>query len=240
MQNKIYLKIHLILLSALCLTLTTIVFAGGYYSSGPIGSSRASSGYYSSSNMGGYYSSSATPNGQNFYVALNMPPYMGYVDTHPTYFVAANQRHYHHHYGKRYPLWVDAFTGSMLPHHAVIGGEQPGSNHTLFICRADYLGGVHPGKLHNGKCTFTYHGNEIRTNQYQVLVSRHPLHWLSASFGMIPSNSIVGGHEEGNPFYVCQADYLGGKVPGKMIGNQCHIGYEGREITTPYYQLLVA
>lgn len=181
------------------------------------------------------------PYGPHYAVAMDFPPYMGYVHHHDVYFVDAHVVHHHKYFaGSKSFIWVDASPESTIPHHAIIGGKEPNSQQALYICRAEYLDGVHPGRLDNGKCTFTYHGNEIRANRYQLLVSKNPMRWLSASFGEIPRHSIAAGRDHGKPLYICQATYQGGKLPGKVIGEDCHIGYQGRVIALPHYKVLTA
>lgn len=231
MQNKLITVLSCVFLC----TFFMVAHAGTYYSSGSLNHSAS---VHSSSTPGsGYYSSITRPQGQHYSVGMNIPTYMGYMANQSDNYYLYARAHQH-----AYPqhLWVNAFTGSPLPNHTIIGGEQPGTKRILYICRANYLGGVHPGKLHSGKCTFTYHGNEIRTNRYQLLVSNHPMHWSPASFGRIPPNSILAGNDSGNPLYICQANYQDGRLPGKVIGEDCHIGYEGRVIAVPHYQVLVS
>jgi hypothetical protein len=75
----------------------------------------------------------------------------------------------HHH--RSALTWVDMVEGDALPDNAVVGGSQPQPYATLFICRALYDGGYHPGKLYDGACNIGWGGSEIRVNRYQVLVS---------------------------------------------------------------------
>lgn len=193
------------------------------------------------------------PSGPSVSFGMSFPAHVGYVSYNEgPYFVPMQSyrfyhvHHYYHYpviYPNRYPkqqLWVNTATGTKLPHHTIVGGEQPGDKSPLYICRAEYLGGTHPGKLEQGKCNFTYHGNEIRTDRYQVLVSESPLRWKAASFGNVPPHSIVGGRDHGNPLYICQANYQNGRIPGKLIGETCHIGYQGQVIAMSKYHVLVA
>jgi len=41
---------------------------------------------------------------------------------------------------------------------------------TLYVCRARYKGGIHPGKLVGQNCNFGYGGREILRPNYQVLM----------------------------------------------------------------------
>ncbi len=132
--------------------------------------------------------------------------------------------------------WVDVAANQPIPPRAVVGGYERGA--PLFICHAEYLNGMHPGKIVGGNCNISYNGSEMPMTRYQVLVSQTPPHWLNSN-GNIPPIAIRGGHENGQPLIICQADYAGGVHPGKLIGNNCDIGYGGREISLPNYRLLV-
>lgn len=134
--------------------------------------------------------------------------------------------------------WIQAFSGRHYPVNTVVGGGENGR--PLFVCHARYNGSLHPGKVVNGRCNITYAGKEIAFNRYQILVSNLHLGWLPASFGSIPPNAISGGFENGHPLMICQAQYAGSMHPGKLVGQACNIGYDGREITLPYYNVLVA
>lgn len=63
--------------------------------------------------------------------------------------------------------WTAASQGKVPP-RAVQGGHENG--HALYICRAGYKGGVHPGKVVGGNCNFGWGGAEVRSPNYEVLV----------------------------------------------------------------------
>lgn len=135
--------------------------------------------------------------------------------------------------------WVSLNTGQPLPRHAVVSGSQPVPPATLFVCRAFYRGGVHPGKLYEGRCNIGWGGSEVSLTQYEVLSSRTSLNWVPASYGNIPAGAIQGGYQQDGPLYICQARYHGGIHSGKVIGQNCNFGWGGREISKPYYNVLV-
>lgn len=175
------------------------------------------------------------------------------VDTHhrhaekPTYSVSVNVPTYDNSdnfptvsNSHRHELrWVNMATGDRLPMNAVVGGSQPVPRATLYICRANYRGGVHPGKLYHGRCNIGWGGEEISLTQYQVLTSRVSLGWVADSFGGIPTNAIAGGYQHDGPLYICQARFHGGLHPGKVVGENCNIGWGGREEIIPHYNVLV-
>ena len=45
-------------------------------------------------------------------------------------------------------------------------------NRILYVCRASYNGGVHPGKIVGSNCNFGWGGNEITIPNYEVLMFR--------------------------------------------------------------------
>jgi len=132
--------------------------------------------------------------------------------------------------------WVPAANGHVPP-HAVLGGEE--TNRNLYLCRANYQGGVHPGKLVANNCNIGWGGDEIRLPNYEVLTKVQTT-WVPASNGYIPSGAILGGQEPGRQLYICRANYQGGRHPGKVVANYCNIGWGGSEIRLPNYEVFVA
>jgi hypothetical protein len=139
------------------------------------------------------------------------------------FFLASNS-------GEARAEWVDATTGN------IPGGEDGKS---LYVCRAFYQGGIHPGKIQNefGGCNIGYGGKEVRVPSYAVLTAR----WVGAANGNIPPGAFAGGEEGGQSLFVCRATYQGGIHPGKIRDGfgGCNIGYGGREVTVASYQALV-
>jgi hypothetical protein len=135
--------------------------------------------------------------------------------------------------------WIDMSNGEPLPAGAVIGGNQPSPPFNLYICRAEYENGMHPGKVVAGNCNISWGGEEIILPYYQVLVSRQPLGWISANYGQVPMNAVAGGYQTDGTLYICRAHYHGGDHPGKVVGQSCNFGWGGREMSTRHYQVLV-
>lgn len=225
--------ISLTLSSLYALSFTNGAQAEDFYSTQMPNGGYSSS--YSGSTSPGYESSSKHHQGKrsNINISVNLPSIGANVIEAETIF-APN----HHRRGKDIG-WVNMMRGMPLPYDAVIGGSQPYPPATLYVCRAQYNGGLHPGKLFAGNCNIGWGGDEIVATQYQVLVSYSRLHWVSASHGYIPVNAIRGGYEQGNPLFICQAEYRRGMHTGKVVGQMCHIGWGGKEIAIPYYNVLV-
>jgi hypothetical protein len=67
--------------------------------------------------------------------------------------------------------------------------------------------------------------------------------WASASRGVIPAAAIALGRDaDGRPQFACRATYAKGVHLGKIAAGfgGCSIGYSGREVTVPSYEVLVA
>jgi hypothetical protein len=65
--------------------------------------------------------------------------------------------------------WAGAKNG-YIPQNAVEGGKENGQ--ILYIARANYMGGIHPGKIRKGwdHCCISFDGKEVQLNNYEVLV----------------------------------------------------------------------
>ena len=137
------------------------------------------------------------------------------------------------------PRWIDVNAGERTPAYAVIGGIQPQPYAVLYVCRAHYEIGIHPGNLYQGQCHITWNAQEINLPHYQVLISRTPLHWAPASHGGIPLHAIQGGSLHDVTFYICQAEVNGGTHIGKLVGENCSVGWDGKEVLVPEYGVLV-
>jgi len=226
-------KIMYAAISGLCIAsfaLTTQ--AEDYYST------QTPAGGYASTNSG--YYSSGTPEHQKdqkehrkehnkFSISVNIP------NQNDSFFIGTNNPPHHF----RGPEWISMRIGAPIPSNAVVSGGQSRPPATLFVCRAPFRGGLHPGKLYHGKCNIGWGGNEISLSHYEVLISRAPLRWLPANHGRIPPGAIEGGYQQNGPLFICQADYNGGRHSGKIVGQNCNFGWDGNEISIPYYNVLV-
>jgi hypothetical protein len=68
----------------------------------------------------------------------------------------------------RIPLaWVSV--NGDIPNNAVPGGFE--GSRTLYICQANYRGGVHSGKVVAGSCNFGWGGQEVVKPYYRVLTA---------------------------------------------------------------------
>jgi hypothetical protein len=66
------------------------------------------------------------------------------------------------------------------------------------------------------------------------------VHWVGASNGAIPAGAVAGGSEPGRTLYICRARYNNGLHPGKVVAQNCNIGWGGKEILVRSYEVMVA
>lgn len=151
----------------------------------------------------------------------------------------AEQEFVVHHHKPKGPYWIPRRYGDRIFPGMVKGGSQPYPFSNLYLCRAAYKGGLHPGKLFQGHCNIGWGGKEIVLDRYEVLVSHWPLHWIATSHDDIPWGAIRTGFQHDGPLYTCHAWYEGGIHPGKVVNGNCNIGWGGKEIPIPIYEILV-
>ena len=125
--------------------------------------------------------------------------------------------------------WVPRGT---LPADAVIGEAEDGRN--LYVCRARYEGGLHPGKVVSGRCNIGWGGREIALPAYEVLAGGRGA-WGPPQADM--AGAFVGGAESDRPLYICRARFGRGTHPGKAFGGNCLIGWGGRENALTAYEV---
>ncbi len=133
--------------------------------------------------------------------------------------------------------WVAASNGEIPAGSLVGGNEADGAN--LYICRANYEGGLHVGKVRPafGGCNIGWGGKEVAVAQYETYVV-----WASAANGDVPAGAVVGGYEsDGTDLYVCRGAYQGGLHMGKVrkAFQACNLGWGGKEVKVNPYEVLV-
>ena len=133
--------------------------------------------------------------------------------------------------------WVSASNGDIPSGSLSSGYESNGEK--LYVCRASYKGGVHPGKVRKqfGACNIGWGGMEVAVEQYETYVI-----WQQATHGEVPSSAVVGGHEsDGTKLYICRGNYQGGVHSGKVRSafNACNISWGGEEVKVNPYEVFV-
>lgn len=136
--------------------------------------------------------------------------------------------------------WVKA-SGGDVPPNAVVGGHE-GDGTPLYIGQVKYEGGKHIGKVRKefGGCNFSWGGEEKCESEYRVLTSKKA-HWINASNGDVPEDSMVGGNEgDGEKIYIGRVNYEGGVHMGKVreAFGGCNFSWGGKELCEKEYQVL--
>jgi hypothetical protein len=142
-------------------------------------------------------------------------------------------------------MWVRVELGQAPPSNAIVGGvELSGQNNgaALYVCRAEYKGGVHPGKLIGGFCNIGFAGQEVVLSNYQVATGKGS--WAKPKNGY--AQALIGGQEASRILYVCRAnfrEYSGsgstshGKHPGKIVDGRCNFGFGGEEKSSDNFEV---
>lgn len=145
------------------------------------------------------------------------------------------------------PTWV-AGTGE-IPELAVFVGRE--NDYNYYVCRGDYEGGTHPGKLHAGKCNIEFNYGEIVLDNYEVLLEEPDhIRWVQDSSGFVPPDAYPVGLENGSTLFSCAAEVVQkdadglitatlGTHAGKVISTNCNIPYGGGAYQTDHYAVLV-
>ena len=108
------------------------------------------------------------------------------------------------------------------------------------VCRVQYQGGWHAGRVVGRNCVIGYGGRELQLPEGQALViTDFKTAWVAAGpNGEIPPRTVMAGTENGQPRAVCRATAGPGMHAGKTVGGYCNIGFGGRELTVRPFQVL--
>ena len=116
------------------------------------------------------------------------------------------------------------------------------NNSSLFVCRVNYRGGVHLGKLSPRQgCIFVYNGSAFYSRTYEAL-QRNNFSAVQSADGAVPNNAVSGGRDaNGRAQYVCHISYQGGIHPGKIVSGDsfCSAVANGRPVRGRVYRVLV-
>lgn len=112
----------------------------------------------------------------------------------------------------------------------------------LFIVRANYKGGIHPGKLAYGFGAYIpFGGKEYICREFEVYVG--PVKWVRVHGKAIPAGAIQAGEEaDGKKLYVARAKFPNGLFVGKAgthLLKGCCISYQNKEWDVEDYEVLV-
>ncbi len=145
------------------------------------------------------------------------------------------------HSASAQPEWVK-FEGE-LPENAIIGGIE--TNRALAVCRCNYKGGIHSGKVVDKACNIGYGGLEVGVTDFEVLINRGlvELDWVKTDGSSLPDNAIETGGENNLAIYAGRVFHENGTHPGKVFKSGdnyiCNIGYGGKEITFTTFEVLI-
>ncbi|KAJ2638481.1 hypothetical protein GGF40_001617 [Coemansia sp. RSA 1286] len=143
--------------------------------------------------------------------------------------------------------WVNASNGQ-IPPQAVQGGVETDGT-PLFVARAMYKGGLHPGKagphIQDGGCAIGFGHKEVNVPEYQVLCGdASQLRWINQTKELVIQGfrPVDAGHEEtGEPLYVAKTLHQGSQQLGKCAPHIKHgmsFPFGHKERTTDKYMVL--
>jgi len=125
--------------------------------------------------------------------------------------------------------WVRGNAQS-VPAGAISGGREDNGS-PLFIIRAPFGGGLHPGKFSPAykKAYIPYGGQERELTDFEILVAD----WQPLQGMNVPQAALgVGAEANGTPLFIIRARQGGGLHPGKLntAFGTGYVPYGGREI----------
>ncbi|KAG8683114.1 hypothetical protein FRC08_014523, partial [Ceratobasidium sp. 394] len=157
-------------------------------------------------------------------------------------------RQYHESGAQEPAHWVLTH-GIQIPQGAFVGGQEHDGT-PLYVARAFFEGGVHPGKVSpNFKkgAIIGWGGDEIEVENYEVLIANpQAVRWAESSekfnIQSLGARPVEGGYEaDKTPLFIVQAPYKNGTHPGKTsekLGN-ADITYGGNEKRVDTFRVLV-
>lgn len=144
-------------------------------------------------------------------------------------------------------VYWTAGTHGLLPPLAIQGGHESDGK-LLYVARAPYKHGIHPGKASLNFMYISYDGKEIIIyDEFQLLVGdKGSVSWVlvNGRFSHDKLNgaiAVLGGVDtDGEPLYIAQIAHNGGVHCGKVRDNgHAHIPFSGSEIFGESYNVLV-
>lgn len=136
--------------------------------------------------------------------------------------------------------WILVSNGQIPANALKAGNESDGT--PIYIARTKHEGGLHIGKARQGDiaAAIPYGGKELWLGNYEVYTGSGT--WVAAVSGKtLPAGVIQGGNEpNGNRQYIGRAAIAGGIHPGKVIGTQAWIPYDGKEMAPASFSLLTS
>jgi len=144
------------------------------------------------------------------------------------------------------PRFHQRFPRQPIACRPVEGGlDSPGQ--PLFVIRAQYEGGHHPGKYNRSleSCYFAYGGREVSSESFEILEDNGDYVWFPCNnINDIPYDRAVpiGNEADGKVLYAARGVISGnfhiGKV-GRHIGGGASIGFFGKELFISPFEVLI-
>lgn len=137
--------------------------------------------------------------------------------------------------------WVSA-NCCHIPEGAILAGEDIDCN-TMYVCRADHLNEVIPGKQlpNKGEAYICHAGKEHAKHRVEVLCNGNTS-WVETSGCCIPDNAVPAGHTEcGETLYIGRTQHECSLTIGKVHPSHgvLYIPFGGKEIAYREYEILV-
>lgn len=140
----------------------------------------------------------------------------------------------------------DPYRWSSFRDGAVPEGVAPhgwdGNGGPVWVCRARFSGGVHPGMIRPaaGGALVAWGGSEHLVTEYEVLLDAGE--WVEARSGAIPPHAYSAGAEpNGEILYVARAEWQGALLAGKVRSafRAANVAAGDTELELDRYQVLV-
>src|SRR5687768_3824733 len=116
------------------------------------------------------------------------------------------------------------------------------NNEPIWVCRARFSGGVHPGMVRpaSGGAIIAWGGRKNLVSEYEVLMDAGE--WVEASLGATPPDVYSAGAEaDGETLYVARGEWQGAMLAGKFrpAFGGANVANGDTEIVLYRYQVLV-
>lgn len=127
-------------------------------------------------------------------------------------------------------VWVSK--GSSIPSNAVLTDTD--NARSFYVCRANYEGGRHPGRIINDYCIISWGGKEIALSEYEIITGSgtwgEPRNGFAGAF-------VVGNENNGTLLYLCRISNEKMFMPGKVVLGNCLFGWKGQEYGGSNYEV---
>jgi uncharacterized caspase-like protein len=131
-------------------------------------------------------------------------------------------------------IWDHDLSGAALIVSA--RGDNPNAGPSFTVCRSEFRGGIHPGRVIGDACHISWGGREYVLPTFEVgHETGGPGRWGPRG-GFRP---LIIGHEAGGkPLLLCRT-VVGaeGMLPGKVVDGDCDVGFNGVEVVRHEFEV---